>query len=83
MDFIPHADTGQLPMTAQRILGCFPDSMERSHGQYACLSRALEWRGWCMCYLLTIVNDCLSLSSPKEDAETKAWVQVVNLGNES
>lgn len=34
-------------------------------------------------YLLTTVNDGLSLSSPKEDAETKARVHVVNLGNES
>lgn len=39
--------------------------------------------GACAGYLLTIVNGCLSLSSPREDAETKDWVQVVNLGNES
>lgn len=39
--------------------------------------------GPCAGYLLTIINDYLSLSSPKEDGETKVWMQGVCLGNES
>lgn len=68
VDFIPHSSTGYFPVAAQRRnLRHFPDPMGRSHGWYACLSRTLEWKcGPCAGYLLAIINDYLSLSSPKE-----------------
>lgn len=83
MDVIPRTNTGQIPMAAQRILRCFPDSVGRSHGGYACLSRHWHREGSkCAGYLLTITQGCLSLSSAKENAETKACVQVVYLGSD-
>lgn len=60
---ITHANTGQLPMAVQRRR--FLVSVGGSH-MHVCQEHWHREGGICARYLLTIINGCLNLSSPKD-----------------